>query len=314
MKQLPTARTSVVSPASTMRIAVVGAGAIGSTIAFQLAKVGRHDVTAIARPGSARLAQLERDDGVVRTTGERAHMRVDDLLDETIAYDLVIVTVLAHQVDAVLPALSRSAARRIQFMFNMFEPERLREAVGAERTSFGMPFLQAMIGADGRLHATIGAGGQACKMDDRTAIDVFVGAGLPAAFEPNMPLWLRSHVPLGVALESICVAAKRRGGGAAWTDALRTARGMHESFVLLARLGYRVYPSGKALLARTPVPLVASMLFGASRIPSFRDLLATGEGECRALVDVLLAHAASVQPPVSIATIAAMKPESRPGT
>ena len=166
----------------SLRIAVVGAGAIGSTFAFQLARTGGHDVTAVARPGSARLAQLERDCGIVRTTGDRADMHVSATLDEAAPYDLVIVTVLAHQVDSVLPALQRSAAKRIQFMFNNFDPERLRDVIGAERCSFGMPFVQAMIEPDGTLKATIGAAGQKNKMDDPASVDIFIAAGLPAVF------------------------------------------------------------------------------------------------------------------------------------
>lgn len=60
-------------------------------------------------------------------------MRVADALDEQTSYDLVIVTLLAHRVDAVLPALRRSGAKRIQFMFNTFDPERLQDAVGSDR-------------------------------------------------------------------------------------------------------------------------------------------------------------------------------------
>jgi 2-dehydropantoate 2-reductase len=290
-----------------LRIAVIGVGAIGSTFAFQLARAG-HDVTAIARPGSERLAQLERDGGIVRSTGDRAEMRVAAMIDEATAYDLVIVTVLAHQVDAVLPALQRSASRRIQFMFNTFDPERLREAVGVERCSFGMPFVQAVIETDGTLRATIGSAGQRTKMDDRTSVDVFSAAGLPAVFEPDMPLWLRCHVPLAVAFESVCVAAQRRGGGASWSDAVVLAAGMRECFTLIKRLGYQLYPSGKARLAATPIWIVACMLWCISRVASFRDLLATGVNECRALVDVLVLHANGVEPPHSVDKIRAMKP------
>jgi 2-dehydropantoate 2-reductase len=294
----------------TLRIAVVGAGAIGSTFAFQFAHAGGHDVTVVARPGSPRLAQLERDGGVVRTTGDRAGLHVAATLDESTPYDLVIVTVLAHQVDGVLPALQRSAAKRIQFMFNNFEPERLRDAIGAGRCSFGMPFIQAMIEPDGKLEATIGAAGQKNKMNDRAAVDIFNAAGLPSVFEPDMLLWLRCHVPLGVAFESVCVAAKRRGGGASFRESIAIARGMRESFTLIKRLGYRLYPSGKARLDATPIWIVACLLWSISRIPSFRDLLATGINECRALVDVLVINARHADPPVGVAKIEAMKPAS----
>ncbi len=167
------------------------AGRIGSTFAFQLARTGHHDVTLVARPGSLRLQELQRQDGIVNTKGERATVRVVDTLDEQVPYDLVVVTLLAHQVDAVLPTLQRCAARCIQFMFVTFEPERLPDAVGKERCSFGMPFVQANFDGEGRLKAPIGAAGQKTIMGQQRWVDVFIAAGLPAALEPDMPLWLR---------------------------------------------------------------------------------------------------------------------------
>jgi len=297
-----------ISSSPSLRIAVIGVGSIGSTFVFQLARVGRHDVTAVARPNSRRLEQLQRDDGIVNTKGERAAMRVADRLDENASYDLVIVTLLAHQIDAVLPELQRSAARRVLFMFNNFDPERLRDAIGAARCSFGMPFVQAAVDKDGKLKATIGAAGQKSKINDQECVNVFIAAGLPAVLESNMLLWLRCHVPLCVAFESVSVAGVRRGGGASWGEALVLARGMQESFTLIQRLGYRLYPSGKSRLNASPAWVVAVMLWVMSRIPSFRELLATGMGECCALVDVLVASARRVNPPVSVARIQAMKP------
>ncbi len=170
---------------SPLCIAVLGVGAIGSTFAFQLARTGGHHVTAIARPGSERLRQLQRDSGIVNTKGERADMRVTDTLDEQTPYDLVIVTLLAHQVDVVLPALRRSAAKRIQFMFNMFDPEEFRDAVGADRSSFGMPFVQAVLRGEGVLDSKIGVAGQKSKMNHQGCVDIFKAAGLPAAFDPK---------------------------------------------------------------------------------------------------------------------------------
>ncbi len=292
----------------SLRIAVIGVGGIGSAYAFQLARTGHHDVTAIARAGSLRLQQLQRDLGIVNVKGERAQMRVADELDEETTYDLVLVTLQAHQVDAVLPALQRSAAKSIQFMFNNFDPERLRDAVGAERCSFGMPFLQTTVTPTGKLNATIGAAGQKSKMDDRGWVKVFIAAGLPAVFEPRMLLWLRCHVPLGAAFESACVAGVRRGGGASWGECMVVARGMQESFKLIQRLGYPIYPTGKKVLNDSPAWVPASMLWFVTRIKSFRELLATGSNECRALVDVLVVNAPRANPPVSVNKIQAMKP------
>ena len=293
---------------STLRIAVIGAGSIGSAYAFQLSRVGGHDVTAVARPASLRLEQLMRDAAIVNTEGERAEVQVTDNFDEALPYDLVLVTLLAHQVQAVLPALQRSAAKALLFMFNNFEPEKLRDSVGAERCSFGMPFIQARLNQDGKLTAKIGAAGQKSKIDSRHWVNVFNSAGLPAVVETDMLLWLRCHVPLGAAFESVSVAAMRRGGGASWRESLVIAHGTKESFTLIQRLGYRIYPQGKALLHASPAWVLAGVLWSMSRIPSFRELLATGLNECRALVDALVASASRTEGNVSVSKIAAMKP------
>lgn len=294
---------------SPLRIAVIGLGGIGSAFAFQLARVGKNDVTAIARAGSKRLEQLQRDRGILNVKGELATVHVSDTLDEAILYDLVIVTLLAHQVGSVLPMLKRSAAKSIQFMFNNFDPERLRDEIGVERCSFGMPFIQAFITPeDGKLHATIGAMGQKSRMGQQRWVDLFNAAGLPAALEPNMLLWLRCHVPLCVAFESVSAAGMRRGGGASWGEAMVLARGVHESFAMIQRLGYTLYPAGKARLNKCPNWMVASLLWFMSRIRSFRELLATGAAEARALVDVLVGAAVNANPPVAVKMIEAMKP------
>ena len=212
-----------------------------------------------------RLKQLRRDEAIIDVKGERAGVRVADALDEQTPYDLVVVTLLAHQTDAVLPALQRSAATCIQFMFNTFEPERLQEAVGAERCAFGMNFIQATLDGDGKLKATIGAGGQKTLMNQQRWVDVFNAAGLPAAVEHDMPFWLRCHVPLCVAFESVSVAGVRRGGGASWGEAIVLARGVHASFGLIKGLGYPVYPRTKKLIDRSPASVVAAMLWSMSR-------------------------------------------------
>ncbi len=257
------------------------------------------------------MEQLKRDNGIVKTNGERAEVRVTDALEEQKPYDLVIVTLLAHQIDAVLPALQRSAAKCVLFMFNNFDPERLQDAMGSERCAFGMPFIQASLDPNGRLSATIGAGGQKSKISQQRWVDVFSTVGLPAVLEPNMLLWLRCHAPLCIAFESVSVAGVRRGSGASWGESMVLARGVQEGFALIRALGYTIYPSGKSLMAGSPAWGVAAMLWALSRIRSFRELLATGAGECRALVDVLVAAAPGANPPVLAARIEAMKPTGK---
>jgi 2-dehydropantoate 2-reductase len=296
-------------PPSPLRIAILGAGKIGSAFAFQLARAGNHDVTVIARPGSLRLQQLQRDNGIIDTKSVRANVRVADTLDEETPYDLVIVTLVDYQVDAVLPALQRSAAKCIQFTFVTFEPERLRDAVGTERCAFGMPGIMAIFDNDGRLTVTIGANGTKTTMSQQRWVDMFNAAGLPAALEPDMPLWLRCHVPLCIAFESVSVAGERRGGGASWGEAIVVARGVHQGFALIKALGYQVYPKSKARINGLPTFVVAFMLWMFSRMKSMRELLATGEKECRALVEAMVAAAPKAKPPVQLSTILAMAPQ-----
>jgi 2-dehydropantoate 2-reductase len=305
-------KEAILPPTPRLSIAVVGAGAIGSTFAFHLARAG-HDVTAIARPGSGRLHQLQRDQGVVLVSGEKAGLRVADRLDEDAAYDLVLVTLLAHQVDAVLPALERSRAAAIQFMFNNFDPPRLSHAVGHGRCSFGMPFVMSTLRDDGRLQTTVNPGQKTLHGHARWA-ELFSAAGLPSAFEVDMILWLRCHVPMCIAMESVCVTAHRRGGGATWREALVVGRGLKACFAIIKALGFPLYPSSKSMLASCPVWMLACVLWLVSRVPSFRLLLSQGLLECRALADVLASAAAGAgatpKVPGLAADVLAMKPRA----
>jgi 2-dehydropantoate 2-reductase len=294
-------------PAS-LRIAVIGAGRIGSAFAFQLVRTGGHEVTVVARTGSERLQTLLRDQAVIDVKGERADVTVLNALDETTPYDLVIVTLLAHQAEAVLPALQRSAATCIQFMFNTFDPNHLEKTIGVGRCAFGMPFIQSQFNLDGRLDATIGAGGQKTLLSETRWVEVFNAAGLPAAFEPDMKRWLRCHAPLCVAFESVSIAAMKRGGGASWREALTLARGVKASFGLIKALGDDVYPASKRWLDRSPSIAMAAMLWSVSRMRGFRELLATGEAECEALITNMSCFARAVEEPVVVSRILAMSP------
>ena len=255
-----------------------------------------------------RLRQLERDGAIVDINGDRASVRVVDTLDEETPYDLLLVTVLDHQTDAVMPSLKRSAAECIQFMFNTFHPERLAGSIGLQRCAFGMPFVQATLDSDGRLEATIGAAGQKTIMSEQRWVDAFNAAGLPAVLERAMAPWLRCHVPLCVAFEGVAVAGARRGGGASWEEAVLMARGIHASFAIIRGLGYDIYPTGKKLIAASPMPLLAATLWSLSRVTSFRELLATGKAECQTLVDVMVAAAPQATSAVDMARVRAMKP------
>jgi len=295
-----------------MSIAVIGVGRIGSTFAYQLAGA-KHEVILVARPGSERFEQLRRDGGISLQSGERAKMRVTDSLDEQEAYDLVIVTTLAHQIDALLPTLRRSKARCIHFMFVNFNPESLRDAVGPDRCTFGMPAVQAMLDDEGKLSPKISKSMKTAHSDQRW-VDLFEGAGIPSSLEADMLLWLRCHVPLCCAFESIAVAGKRRGGGASWKEAKAVARGLHGGWAIVQGLGYSLYPSAKSRMNSLPNFVLAFMMWGFSRVPAMRELLATGLNECRALIDTMVS-AASAKPALqnAVSSVVAIKPAAADG-
>jgi len=271
-------------------IAIIGAGRIGSAYAFQLARAG-HAVTVVARPGSVRLAQLSRDGGIVRDTGEQARVTVADHLDEQQPYDLVIVTTLAHQVDAVLPALQRSAAKGIHFMFVTPEYKRLAAAVGEQRATFGMASVLSVVKEDGTLQLDVQKTRSA--QGDQGLVDLFTGAGLPSQLQPEMGRWLRSQVPLTIAMESVAGAAVRHGRGATRAEAAAGARGFRAGLAIVRGAGETPYPGNNNQMSRTmsrmPAAVVAFIMRSVSR-GKFRETVGNSAAECRGLIDILVAE------------------------
>jgi 2-dehydropantoate 2-reductase len=271
-----------------MKIAVLGPGGIGSTFAFQLARAG-HDVTVIGR--GKRLEQLQRDRAIVTSSGKRAVVEVSSALDAATPWDLVLVSVLAHQVDAVLPALAASAAKTVMYMFNTFEPlTQLREAVGTARFAFGFPAILASVD-DGKLTTEIVTRGLLTTVTDAAWAKVFTDAGIPAVAHGDMESWLRTHAAMVVPFMIAASSAYTRRAGVPWSEALTLARAMDEGFRMVVRLGNTLTPDSMAKMSRLPVPALAALLWTATRVPSVRRSGAAGNAEPRALIDAMSAAA-----------------------
>lgn len=275
-----------------MKIAIVGPGAIGSTFAFHLARAG-HEVTVVAR--GARLAQLEKEHAIVTTDDRRAPVEVSAALDATTPWDLVLVTVLESQVDAVLPALQRSAAKQVMFMFNTFAPlDRLRDAVGANRFVFGFPAILAEL-KDGRLEARVVPRAlsalQITIVTDRAWAETFSKAGIATDTQAEMHSWLRTHAALVVPVMIVADRAHKRGSGLSWNEAREIASAMAEGLALVRSLGNPLTPSNLAVLGKMPAPLTTLGLWLLSRNPSIAALGAKGPGEARTLIDAMVAAA-----------------------
>ncbi len=270
-----------------MQVAIYGPGSIGSSFAFHFASAG-HDVTVIAR--GKRLEQLEREGAIVLVTGERAAVRATSALVATTPWDLVLVTLHASQVDAVLPALEASSAKTIMFMFNTFEPlDRLRDAVGAERFAFGFPAIVASL-VEGKLKRQIVTRGQITTVSDARWAKAFTEVGIPTVVHEDMHAWLRSHAAFIVPLMAAgAYVARRGGGGVSWGEARACARAAAESYRLVRDLGNELTPSTVAALSRLPTLVVTLLVWAMSRTRMMRDLGAAGPSEARALIDSMIA-------------------------
>ena len=266
-----------------MRIAIVGPGGIGSTFAFWLSKAG-HDVTVVAR--GTRLEQLRRAGAIITVEGECAAVRVSAELDTAGDWDLVLVTVLTSQVDAVLPALSASGATSVMFMFNTFQSlNRLRDAVGPQRFSFGFPAFAAGL-TDDRLSSTIRRRGMATVVSDPLWANVFSDAGIPARVQPDMQSWLRTHAAVAVPIMIAGSTALRRGTGISRAEAVGLARAMKEGLALVRHLGNSVTPAPVAIAGHSPVPVLAALLWSLTRLDAFTRAIAVASAdEPRMLID-----------------------------
>jgi len=267
-----------------MNIAIVGPGSIGSTFAFHLAKAG-HAVTVVAR--GQRLAYLQREQAIV-TVDDRVAVDVADALDTTVAWDLVLVGVLAHQVDAVLPAVSASAAKEVMFMFNTFDPlDRFKDAVGVDRFSFGFPAIAATL-TDGVLKSQVIKG---TTTTSPTWAKVFTAAGIPTTVEPDMHDWLRTHAAFVAPFMALSTVAHARGAGVTWQEARTYARGVTEGFDVVRGLGNTITPTAMKVADCLPTPMVASLFWGLSRLKMIQQMGGAGPSEPRNLIDAMTAAA-----------------------
>ena len=288
-----------------LSIAIIGAGRIGSSFAYLLAKAG-HDVTLIARPGSNRLAQISRDGGIVLTTGERATATIDDQLDEGRPYDAVFVTVLAHQVGPLLPALKRSKAGTVVFTFATPEADRLATAIGPDRAQFGFAGVLATLDADGRLDLTI----QRVKavMEDQRWVDLFTEAGAPAKRDPQLRTKLRGRATLTLAMESVTAMGMAHGRGANLAEARLGVRAIKGAAKILRASGDKSVGPGQA-----PGLVLAGLLLWASRAP-FRTAVGNSDSEVKGLIDLYVAEARSLGGlEQSIDALEALRPGVAPG-
>jgi 2-dehydropantoate 2-reductase len=269
-----------------MKILVIGPGRIGSTFAFHLSLVG-HDVAVLARGG--RLEALRREGAIVAVDGRRAQVRVVLEIDVSVPYDLVLVTVLAHQVDPLLPSLAASTAKTILLMFNTFErTERWRDALGRHRFAFGFPNMTAFFEEE-KLRSVVDGPGMVTTLTSPKWADVLKQAGMPTEVESDIDSFLRSHVAFVVPLMVAGQLIWKRDAELSWAEARRLTEALREGFDLVRALGHAIKPGYVALLARMPSILQLGLVWTFSRTAGVKNLGGFGPDEVRALIDAMTA-------------------------
>lgn len=271
-----------------MKIILIGAGRIGSAVAFCLAKAG-HDITVVAR--GARFKALSQHGAIHTIDGDRAPVRVCAELTPTAACDLLIVTVPEYELGPLLPTVSASSARRVLFMFNTFHGiEPYRSVVGADRFAFGFPNMSAYLVGE-RLRYRVDGPGMVTTMSDPQLAALFRAAGMPSNVERDMDAFLRSHVALVVPIFVAALVTWQRDSRLTWSEAKQLNAAWTEAFDIVRGLGHAIRPRSLATLLRMPSLARTGLLWMLSRLRIVKDLGEFGPEETRALIDTIAAMA-----------------------
>jgi 2-dehydropantoate 2-reductase len=249
-----------------VRVLVYGAGVLGSLHAVRLHEAGV-DVTLVAR--GDRLASI-RKHGVLIAEGDHGIARsvavpvVDNPSGE---WDLIVVLVRSHQVDAVLDALVEVKGD-VLFLVNWAAgPAPLASVIGNDRVLLGFPAEGGVMDGDvvryraaSRLTRLVAM--PVGEPDGRTTprlrrvIEVFRSAGFSVKAEPRMDDWLRTHAAFEVPLsQAVHVAG---GPERLATDRIAIRSMVREMKRRLATMPNPAVPAPFALLRVLPeAPLVA---------------------------------------------------------
>ncbi len=246
-----------------MRIAVIGAGVLGSLYAARLAATGQ-TVTLVAR--GDRLTQLQggpililnEDDGVRAATVE-----VVEHLDPDTDYDVAMVVVRADQIGALLPDLSANrGVKTFLFMHNRAAGSAaLARSVGPDRVLLGFPGAGGWLdGATVRYRlipeqpTTLGEPDGSLSPRLQQVRKILEQAGFPVALSRRMDDWLKTHAMLVTAIAgAIYLGHGSTAEVARSPDSIRVlVHGIRQGFGLLADAGVVIAPRKLALLVGLP--------------------------------------------------------------
>lgn len=297
---------------TAMRIAVLGAGSIGSLFALRLAQSGQ-DVTLVVR-NDIRRAHLERDGlrGRARLTGRTTSAAITVVPELRETYDLVIVAVQRPQIESVIPVLSGNDSRTVMFMFNCASgADQWTERIGADRLVWGFPAALADMRDQVVEYAVVPRALRFLQittiggLDPRTAPavgairDVFDRAGIPTVVHEDIDAWLKTHAAYMAPIMAMGYAPARSGIGPRFTaaQAHSLAVAMQEAFAAVRGGGIDLTPRNMRVFDRLPTAALARLLWVAFCSPIAKRSLSShsgaAPGEVAMLLDELQTLAAS---------------------
>jgi len=290
-----------------MRIAVFGAGVLGSLYAARLAAAGQ-TVTLVAQGG--RLTQLQQGPILILNEDNDARAAatvavVANLLPDA-DYDLALVVVRADQIDASLPDLQANRGSRHSSSCTIgrrdMPPCRRRSGPNACFWAFRAPggWLD---GATVRYRlipeqpTTLGEPDGSLSPRLRQIAKALEQAGFPVALSRHMDDWLKTHAMLVTAIAgAIYLGHGSTAAVAKSRDSIRVlVRGIRQGFGLPSGAGVVITPRKLALLVGLPAILAeiylrrflarpASELILACHANAVPGELATMVRELRAIV------------------------------
>lgn len=260
---------------ATMRILVVGAGAVGGYFGGRLAAAGR-DVTFLVRDGRA--AALARDGLVIRSP--RGDLTLPDVQtvragDTAAPFDLVLLSCKAHSLDDAIASFAPFVGPStliLPLLNGMRHLDVLRDRFGAAQVLGGLCVIAATLDRDQHivhLNDTHGlsfgelAGGASPRV--RAVADAFDGAGFDATLSDDIVarMW-EKWVFLATLAASTSLFRGSVGDILAAPDGRRLLETMlDECGAIAAHHGYRPEPAAIERMQKmvlTPSPLTASML------------------------------------------------------
>jgi len=277
-----------------MKVLVLGAGVIGITYAWQLSNAG-HNVSLLVRKGKRE--QIEMNGIRIRYKDERQkksepvevvyHPTVVDDFHPQDNYDLILVSVRAHQLDEILPSMAERSGQADILFFgnNWWGEEKIRKILSPEKYLFGFsrlvggwrtddginciffdnPELVTMLGErDGKITSRL-----------QNLHDLFEKANLRPVISQDILGWLSIHY---VEFLGVIGGILKAGSFEAFVDSSELIKesilATRESLDVCKSRGIdfkKAAPSNIRIIESTPVFLLAPMVKMQYRTPSIKQ-------------------------------------------